>query len=648
MEKQIPEEMINLFVPGRLCLFGEHSDWAGMYRTINHDIEKGLAIVTSTEMGIYAMAEKADLFIMESSPELQENEFWTCEMDSEKLLLAAQQGGFFSYVAGVVSYMCENYAIGGAKITIVKRDLPMKSGLSSSAAICVLISRAFNRLYHLNMSITDEIEAAFIGEQRAGSHCGRMDQSCAYRAGPMLMEFDGMEVGIEPLKVGATFHLVIANLMSSKDTIKILTDLNSAYPFAESEFAEKVQQALGERNKQIISAAVRYIEEGNPEELGKIMDEAQKVFDEMVMPISPELKAPILHSVLNDPNIKKWVYGGKGVGSQGDGSVQFLAKGEKESEALRKYLWDEKRMPSYKHTITQARQVTKAVIPLAGLGTRLFPATRVLKKSLMPLVDTDGILKPLLLILLDRVIASGIREIALVVGKDDIKDIEHLFAPLDAEMLNLLSPEKQLMAARIAEIRKHISFVIQTERKGFGHAVWLTRSFADNDPVLLLLGDFVYQSFIDKNCCKQVMDAYTQSGRTVISISEIPLNKVTDYGVIHGKWITKNRSLMLVDNMVEKPETLYAKKYLGVCDKFEEKNYYATFGQYIITPEVYDALETEIQSGDASDGREINLTNALVKVCHKGGLIGFLPKGRAFDIGNPDAYREAMSCFGKS
>ena len=434
METQIAEEMINLFVPGRICLFGEHSDWAGMYRTINHDIEKGLAIVTSTEMGIYATVEKAGSFIMESSPEMQEKEFWKCEMNSEKLLSAAQQGGFFSYVAGVASYVKENYSVGGVRIIIVKRDLPMKSGLSSSAAICVLVARAFNRLYHLNMCIEDEIAAAFIGEQRAGSHCGCMDQSCAYGAGPTLMEFDGMEVVLKPLKIGTTFHWVIANLMSSKDTIKILTDLNSAYPFAESECEEKVQQALGEKNKQIISAAIQYLGEGNSEKLGKLMEEAQKIFDEMVMPFCSELKAPVLHSVLNDPNIKKWIYGGKGVGSQGDGTVQFLAKGEKESEALRKYLWDKKGMLSYKNTISQTQNIRKAVIPLAGLGIRLFPATKVLKKSLMPLVDTDGLLKPLLLILLDRLVASGINEIALVVGSEDQKDVENLFEPSDAEI----------------------------------------------------------------------------------------------------------------------------------------------------------------------------------------------------------------------
>ncbi len=84
---------INLFVPGRLCLLGEHSDWAGMYRTVNSDIKKGMAIVSGIEQGIYATAEIADKFIMTSSDAMPDEESWECEMDTNKLLSVAQRGG---------------------------------------------------------------------------------------------------------------------------------------------------------------------------------------------------------------------------------------------------------------------------------------------------------------------------------------------------------------------------------------------------------------------------------------------------------------------------------------------------------------------------------------------------------------------------
>ena len=223
---------INLFVPGRLCLFGEHSDWAGMYRTVNADVVVGQAVVTGIEQGIYATVEKNDRFIVESSLPIYGNEYLESPMDTGKLLEVAKQGGFFSYVAGVASYINDNYSVGGVKITVTKMDLPIKSGLSSSAAICVLVARAFNQLYNLRMNTKGEMQAAFRGEQRTPSRCGRLDQACAYGVKPVLMDFDGVEVESRELSVGTTFRWVVANLNASKDTIKILADLNRCYPFA--------------------------------------------------------------------------------------------------------------------------------------------------------------------------------------------------------------------------------------------------------------------------------------------------------------------------------------------------------------------------------------------------------------------------------
>ena len=93
-------KMIHLFVPGRLCLFGEHSDWAGMYRTVNSEIVMGQAVVTGIEQGIYATVERNDKFIVESKLEIYHNEYLESSMDTAKLLEVAKQGGFFSYVAG--------------------------------------------------------------------------------------------------------------------------------------------------------------------------------------------------------------------------------------------------------------------------------------------------------------------------------------------------------------------------------------------------------------------------------------------------------------------------------------------------------------------------------------------------------------------
>ena len=229
--------MQKLFVPGRLCLFGEHTDWAGHYRTMNADIVPGASIVTGIEQGIYAEVEKSTIFELQSdAPEIAEvwHDF-SCRMDESELKSVAKSGSFFCYCAGVASYMLEWYKVGGVRIRITDMTLPMKSGLSSSAAICVLVARAFNLLYNLNLNTLGEMNIAYLGELRTSSRCGRLDQACAFGVKPNLMTFDGDEIEVKSLNVKKQLYWVFADLCAEKDTIKILSDLNKAYPFASNE-----------------------------------------------------------------------------------------------------------------------------------------------------------------------------------------------------------------------------------------------------------------------------------------------------------------------------------------------------------------------------------------------------------------------------
>lgn len=632
---------INLFVPGRLCLFGEHSDWAGIYRTVNANIDIGEAIVTGVEQGIYAIAEKADSFIVESSLEMYCGERIECPMDTAKLKSIAQKGGFFSYVAGTASYINDNYSVGGVKITVTGMDLPIKSGLSSSAAICVLVARAFNQLYGLKMNIKGEMQAAFRGEQRTPSRCGRLDQACAYGVKPVKMIFDGDEIDSEELRVGAVFHWVIANLKASKDTIKILADLNKCYPFAQNEKEKKVQEALGKDNQEICSQAIQALADGDAIRLGSLMNQWQENFDKKVMPASDELRGPVLHSVLSDLIIKDLTLGAKGVGSQGDGSVQFLVENKDKALELQKYLEEKYSMPSYTLTLTPGQVVHKAVIPLAGYGTRIFPATKAMKKGMMPVVDVDGLLKPALFILLEHLYEAGIDEIALIIGEGEQEEYEKLFSPIDEGLRAKLPEEKQQYADLIEKISTRITYIVQKDKLGFGHAVWLTKKFSNNEPVLLLLGDFIYRSNTSLLCCSQIINAYMQIGKPLVSITETPLDEVVHYGIVHGQWEDSESTIMKVDSMVEKPTDDYAQEYLGVHNARKEKKYYKTFGQYVITREVYEELEKEISEGKKEKG-EYQLTSALDVMRETVGLYAYLPDGKAFDLGLPEAYRHTL------
>ncbi len=330
------------FVPGRLCLFGEHSDWAGGYRRVDKSIAPGHCMAIGTDQGIYAnVSAHSSKFIIKSA-DMHDKDIGTQEfrMDEEELFEAAKAGGFFSYCAGVAYYMLKEHRVGGL-IVENRMDLPIKRGLSSSASICVLTARAFSQVYNLGLTRRQEMEYGYKGEILTPSECGRMDQVCAYGETPVFLTFDGDNMGIEELSPGRPVYMVIADLQKGKNTRKILSDLNQHFMKGSGTIKEKLRYALGDGNREILMDARRILEEGDGDKLGRLMTKAQRLFDECVAPACPEeLAAPKLHEILSQPDIQDLIWGGKGVGSQGDGCVQFIAKGLEEQEELIEKLWN--------------------------------------------------------------------------------------------------------------------------------------------------------------------------------------------------------------------------------------------------------------------------------------------------------------------
>ena len=642
--------MIKLFVPGRLCLFGEHTDWAGHYRTMNADILPGASIVTGIEQGIYAEVEKSPVFEMCSdAPEI--TDVWSdfsCKMSETELKTVAKSGSFFSYCAGVASYMLEWYKVGGVRIHITDMTLPMKSGLSSSAAICVLVARAFNQLYKLNLNTLGEMNIAYLGELRTSSRCGRLDQACAFGVKPNLMTFDGDEIEVKALNVKKTLYWVFADLCAEKNTIKILSDLNKSYPFATTEAEQNLHKALGEWNHENVGRAIRYMAEGNAQALGQLMTESEEQFDQYVAPMSSALWAPKLHETLRDPNIQPLVYGGKGVGSHGDGSVQFLARNAETQQQLIDYL-NGKGMRAYALTLHPVHTVRKAIIPVAGFGTRLYPSTRIMKKDFFPIPCPDGMVRPVILILLEELVKSGVEEICLVLGSEEERKIykEFFERPLSDEHLHKLNAEAQEYENRILDIGKRLRYVYQREKRGFGHAVYQAAEFAGNEPVLLLLGDTLYRSTTNKPCALQMIEEYERYNQLLVSIHSVPLVDVSLYGILSGVWEDKERTVLNVSVMYEKPKASYAEDFLGVRNADGQKEYYSVFGQYILTPEVFAQLASDIaQADEAGDTtKEIELTAALEAVRQQSGMMGVRLNGTMYDMGNPKALRRCIQEF---
>ena len=202
-----------VFCPGRVCLFGEHSDWAGGMRRFNPEIPVGKTLVCGTNVGIHARTRALPTLLIVTSTDEMGNKHgpFSVPMEPEALLAVANQGTFFSYAAGVAYHMLCHYRVGGLEIDNYETDLPLKKGLSSSAAFCVLVARAFDRAYSLRLTVRGEMECAFAGERLTPSKCGRMDQACAFGSRPVLMTYDADFLKVEPVLVSEPLHLLLVD-----------------------------------------------------------------------------------------------------------------------------------------------------------------------------------------------------------------------------------------------------------------------------------------------------------------------------------------------------------------------------------------------------------------------------------------------------
>ena len=637
---------MKLFVPGRICLFGEHSDWAGGYRRINAEVEKGYTIITGTNQGLYAeVRPHPTQFIFHATlgDGTREGPF-ELPMDREALLAAAQGGGFFSYAAGVAYQVMTHYRVRGLEVDNTRTDLPVKKGLSSSAAVCVLVARAFNRIYDLKMTVRGEMEMAYMGEITTPSRCGRMDQGCAYGNRPVTMVYDGDRIDVRELSVPRDLHFVIVDLQAAKDTREILSQLNRCYPFADDEVQQGAQRYLGEINRGITHAAEQALREGNAERVGELMRTAQAEFDRYLQPACPsELTAPVLHRVLEYGPLQPHVYGGKGVGSQGDGTAQFIARDEQSQQKAVEIIEGELGMSCLKLVIRSGRRVRKAVIPAAGLGTRLFPATKAVKKELFPVIDHTGRAKPVILAIVEEALSAGIEEVCILVQAEDRKLFEEIFCmPPPIEHFNRLSREDRQYCEYLMDIGHRITFIAQDRQEGFGHAVYCAHEWVGTEPFMLLLGDHLYASRVAASCARQLLDVYGQCGQSVVGVKVTPAAELQSFGCVTGVWLEKDRTLSVTE-FAEKPDEEYARGHLHV-DGMDEDSFLTIFGQYILDPKVFDYLEEHIRLNIRERG-EFQLTSCLDRLRQEDGFVGYVVEGRRFDIGVPDAYRETLQGF---
>ncbi len=269
------------------------------------------------------------------------------------------------------------------------------------------------------------------------------------------------------------------------------------------------------------------------------------------------------------------------------------------------------------------RKVTKAIFPVAGLGTRFLPATKSVPKEIMTLVD-----RPLVQYAIDEARAAGIKEFIFVTsrGKGALEDyFDH--APVLEQELRKKGKDDLLQILKDTNMMSGaIAYIRQYQALGLGHAVWCARRLIANEPFAVILPDDVIGA--EKPCLQQMVEAYEETGGNMVAAMEVPPEKASSYGMLDIKEDKGN--IVSVAGMVEKPEAADAPSNLAVI------------GRYILTPSVMKNLH-QMKKGA---GGEIQLTDAIAQDIEKGEPVyGFRFDGTRFDCGSKAGFLRATLAF---
>ena len=263
------------------------------------------------------------------------------------------------------------------------------------------------------------------------------------------------------------------------------------------------------------------------------------------------------------------------------------------------------------------KPVRKAVIPAAGLGTRFLPATKATPKEMLPIVD-----KPTIQYIVEEALAAGIEDILVITGRSKRAIEDHFDRSIELEMnLKEHGKEKELEVVRkISDIRIH--YIRQKEPRGLGHAILCAQQFIGDEPFAVLLGDDVVDAKVP--ALKQLIDVYEKTGSSVLGVQEVPLEKVSSYGIVASHATDEPRTFTVSD-MVEKPAVEDAPSRLAVL------------GRYVINPEIFAILEKT----EPGRGGEIQLTDALKVLAEQQTMYAYNFEGRRYDVGDKQGFLEA-------
>jgi UTP--glucose-1-phosphate uridylyltransferase len=268
-------------------------------------------------------------------------------------------------------------------------------------------------------------------------------------------------------------------------------------------------------------------------------------------------------------------------------------------------------------------KIRKAVFPAAGLGTRFLPATKAQPKEMLPLVD-----KPIIQYVVEEAVAAGLTKIIIVTGRGKNAIEDHFDTSYELEKM-LEGRRKTDLLEQVRSISNmiNVSYVRQGETLGLGHAVLMARDLVGEEPFAVLLGDDIIDSQVP--CMKQMVEVFERHQGPVIAVHQVPRSEISAYGVIDGTPEPGNDRVYRIRDLVEKPRAEDAPSDLAII------------GRYILTPDVFDCLE----STSRDEGGEIQLTNGLRALREKRQLYGYRFEGIRHDAGNKLGFLKATVEF---
>jgi len=272
-------------------------------------------------------------------------------------------------------------------------------------------------------------------------------------------------------------------------------------------------------------------------------------------------------------------------------------------------------------TQSAIKPIRKAVLPVAGFGTRVLPATKAVPKEMLPVFD-----RPAVQYVVDEALAAGIEHIVFVTGrnKGSIEDYFDRAFELEDSLTKKNKTELLADLARTVRAPGSMSFVRQQSAQGLGHAVWCARDVIGDEPFAVLLPDMLVMAE-PKSCLKQMVEAYGRVGGNVIAVE--PTDDPSGYGVIDPE--SRDGRLIKMKGMVEKPKR-------GT----EPSNLFIT-GRYILQPEIFGLLESQ----DPGAGGEIQLTDSMVRLMGEQAFHAVEYEGRSYDCGSKIGYLEAVAAY---